>query len=121
MLGIIEKTLSGLDSLDYTVKVFIPSKEGNIEIEKDKRGAWVIRILNEFGGSFGGATTTEHKGAWRNGKGVVIEDITTIESFSTEEKLSEHINSVVELCKELKSGLNQDSVALQVNGKMFFV
>jgi len=44
-----------------------------------------------------------------------------VESFSTEEKLSEHINSVLELCKELKSGLNQESVALQVNGKMFFV
>ena len=73
-------------------------------------------------GFFGGATSTEAAGYWISpSAGLVSEKSTMIFAYCSEADLDKYINNVVEYCEKLKTELKQDAIALELNGKMYFI
>lgn len=70
----------------------------------------------------GGATSTDAAGYWlSNSAGLVREKSTMIFAYCSEADLEKHIDHVVEYCEKLKAELKQDAIALELNGKMYFI
>ena len=42
-------------------------------------------------------------------------------AYCSEADLEKHIDHVVEYCEKLKAELKQDAIALELNGKMYFI
>lgn len=42
-------------------------------------------------------------------------------AYCSEADLDKYIDNVVEYCEKLKNELKQDAIALELNGKMYFI
>jgi len=97
--------------LDNTIILYVPIIEGKHNIIEYTIG----RLIDWFGG----ITTTEGFGYWKDDKGNIIEDdILLINIKVTEEILMRYTVSINILCQILKKQLNQDCIALEINGEM---
>lgn len=70
---------------------------------------------------FGGATSTPALGYWTSAKGLVKEETTLVFAYCSDENLKKHMDSVVDFCESLKRELKQESIALELNGEMYFI
>lgn len=114
------KHLKNCICLGSIVKIYVPSTY-NINENLDC-SAWIDKTLTFLAEKFGGATASEALGAWLSlEKGLVKERITVVFAYTTSNDLSENINSVYDFCIEMKEKLKQESIALEVNGELYFV
>lgn len=117
-----KNALEGQFHLDDVVKIYIPSRDSNSNsLPEGQHAANVDQTLEIFSNMFGGATAIDGQGAWVNDDSKLVkEDVTIVYSFAS--KLNNKtIDEVVAYAKKVKTDLNQSSVSLEVNGKMYFI
>lgn len=112
--------LQNMFKLSSKITVYIPStcdinKSANTQYYIDKCAV----LLSE---SFGGATSCEALGYWNSPTaGLVKEKSTMIFAYCSDEDLKKHIEKIIDFCLNMKKELNQDAIALEINGEMYFI
>lgn len=107
-------------SLDSSIIIIVPTTT-NISVPADTH-YYVYKARDDFTLWFGGATCHgPYGGSCIIQKEVVLEDVYEVKSFCSTKSLEEHIGDVVALAKYICVELKQDSVAIIVNGKMYFI
>ena len=82
----------------------------------------VLEIIKELCTIFGGATASNAFGGWVAKSGeVVTEKVTIVYAFCSSEQLVENINTVYDICLDLKKSMKQEAVTLEINGQIKFV
>lgn len=106
--------------LNCKFSVYVPSTD-NVN-ETIDNSAEVKRVIGELADLFGGATATKAVGGWRCANGeVVIEEVSIVYAFCTDEQAREHIMDVYDICQRLKKEYHQEAVTLEYNGQVKFV
>ena len=112
--------LENLFTLNHKVTVYVPATDNNGGMAKHIDNAkYVDRIAALMSNTFGGATSTPAIGYWMSDSRGLEKESTTI-VFAYAETLDE-IDRVIDECEKLKRELNQDTVALEVDNKMYFI
>lgn len=112
--------LKNLFKLSSKITVYIPSTINiNEVIDNKKYVDETAMLLSNF---FGGATSCETLGYWMSpSAGLVKEKTTMVYAYCSDADLQENAEKVIDYCMNLKEELNQDSIALEVNGEMYFI
>ena len=112
--------LQNLFKLSSKVTVIVPAtKNINEEIDNTSYVDDVAALLSEC---FGGATASAAIGYWTSPTaGLVKEKSTPVFAYCTDAQLQEHADKVIDKCEELKQELEQDAIALEINGEMYFI
>ena len=106
-----------MSKLQSVVRLYVPSRQGQVEIDKVRRAAILDKVTGDFSRWFGGATESEAKGAWySDNDGVVRESITIVSSYTTPLELEAKSNWVFSLASEVKRELGQEAVAVELDG-----
>ena len=112
--------LQNMIELSSRLTIYIPSTVNVDEpIDNKKHVDEAAALLSGF---FGGATSTEASGYWLSpSAGLVRERSTMVFTYCHEADLEAHIDEVIDYCEALKQTLTQDAIALEINGKMYFI
>lgn len=114
------KRLINLIELSSNVKFYVPST-ANVDKVSDN-SAWIDKVENLFSKWFGGATQYSALGCWQSPAiGLIKESIIIVESFCNEQALQTNIEKVVDLAEEVKRELAQESIAIEINNKLYLV
>lgn len=112
--------LQNLFKLSSKITVYIPSTINiNQEVDNKKQVEDAAVLLSNC---FGGATSCEVLGYWNSpSAGLVKERTTMVYAYCSDEDLKNHADKVIDFCLNLKREMKQDSVAMEINGEMYFV
>ena len=114
--------LNEFDSLQECIKLYIPSTTETDKEALELQAVKVNQALELFGNLFGGATSNEATGSWLSEtRAIVKEKVIQIESFTNSETIEKNISKVLGFCKEMKRTMSQESIALEVNRRLYFV
>ena len=114
------KTLKNCIKLGSKVTVYVPSTT-DVDIQTDTR-EYVEKTASLLAGCFGGATSSPAIGYWLSSDvGLVRENTTIVFAYASEADLSAKIDTVVAWCDSMREELTQESIALEVNGEMYFI
>jgi len=114
------KELENCVELSSSVKIYVPSTT-SIDIVTDNI-EWVNKGLKLLSSLFGGSTSSKALGAWKSTNGdLVQEDITLVFSFCKDKDLQAGFKQIYSFCKEMKEELSQESIALEVNNKLYLI
>jgi hypothetical protein len=115
-----KKTLKNLIALESNVKIYVPSTINvNEQTDNSKQ---VDNVLFQLSGLFGGATSYSALGCWSSPEsGLIKERVTICESYCHENVLKASINTVIDLCEQLKIDMKQEAISLEVNNKLYFI
>ena len=111
------KRLVSMFCLNHKVAAYIPATiDVNTTIDNTK---YVDRMAEIMSDAFGGATSTPANGYWRSGNfGLVKEKTTIVFAYAAD---LDKLDAVIDYLIQLKSDLNQEAMALEVDGKMYFI
>jgi hypothetical protein len=71
---------------------------------------------------FGGATSCKCIGYWTSAAaGLVKENTTQVFAYCNQQDLEKLFDVVYNLCLTLKKEMNQEAIALEINGEMYFI
>lgn len=114
------KKLLNAFKLSSKITVYIPATNNiNKEIDNSKYVNECAALLSEC---FGGATSTPALGYWlSNVEGLVKENTTLVFAYCKESDLEKNLDKVVTYCDNIKKELNQEAIALELNGEMYFI
>jgi len=102
--------------LAHRIAIYVPTADANGSAVDS--AAYVERTLSELSALFGGATAQAAQGAWNGANGLVREDITICYSFA--DALSDDaLRKIAALADRIKTDLDQESVALEVDGALY--
>ena len=112
--------LEKLFVLSHKVTVYVPAtrndENGAHEIDNTK---YVDDMAHTLSALFGGATSTNAIGYWvSDERGLEKENTKMV--FAYAESLDE-IDVVIDKCEALKNELEQDAIALEIDGQMYFI
>lgn len=112
--------LKNLFKLSSKITIYIPSTiDINIAVDNKKQVDEVAVLLSNC---FGGATSCETLGYWMSpAAGLVKEKTTMVYAYCSDEDLQNHAEKVIDFCENLKQEMKQDSIALEINGEMYFI
>jgi hypothetical protein len=114
------KSLKNCIKLSSQVKVYVPSTR-NIG-ESFESSEWIDKTMTLLSKEFGGATASKALGAWISAKGDLIkENVTVVFSYAKQEDLEKSIEIIYEFCLSMKLYLDQEAVALEVNGNIYLI
>jgi hypothetical protein len=116
-------SFDGYFSLSHRATFYVPSTDnGNDTISKAALQARVNEIAYQLTDWFGGATVERVAGYWRSDAGeYIVETIQRVTSYCQEQALEEHIASLLNLAAAKRIDWSQESIALEINGKMVFI
>ena len=108
--------------LEHRVAVYMP---GTTRVDQglpaNEHDRWVSVAAEFLSGLFGGATTTRVNGWWVTEQGnLVSETVTVIYAFCSDLSLTD-LQAVRQLAELVKLALEQESVAVEIDGELFFV
>ena len=69
---------------------------------------------------FGGATSTPALGYWMSNTVGLVKKYYMIFAYASDTDLQANIEKVISFCENLKTELTQESIALEINGEMYF-
>lgn len=105
--------------LSGKVTVYVPA---TVDISRKIDNAKQVEATAQMlAGCFGGATSSPAMGWWLSAHGLVKENTTVVFAYAREADLEAHIEAVVEFCREMCRDMRQESIALEVNGEMYFI
>lgn len=112
--------LKNLFKLSSKITVYIPSTiDINKNINNKKYVDEAASMLSRF---FGGATSCPVLGYWMSpSAGLVKEKTVMVYAYCTDDDLQVHAEEVIDYCESLKKELKQDSIAMEINGEMYFI
>lgn len=115
-----ERKLKNLVKLGCSVKVYVPS---TVDVDNAIDNSEFVRgTLEKLSTMFWGATSYNALWCWLSTTAwLVQEKVTICESYCTTELLEQHIETVIELCKKLKTDMSQEAVSLEVNNELYFI
>lgn len=116
----INKKLKNMFKLSSKITVYVPATINvNEEINNEKHVDQIASLLSKC---FGGSTSTPALGYWlSNTQGLVKEKTTMIFSYCKDQDLQEKIDVIITECENLKTELNQEAIAMEINGEMYFI
>lgn len=115
------KKLQNYFKLGSKVTVYVPNTLGPTDEIKGEN-AYIDKTAKALSEYFGGATSTAGIGYWvSNEHGLIKERSTMVFAYCTTEQLEEHIDDIVTLCENLKTDMQQEAIALEINGEMYFI
>ena len=109
------------------VKIHVPSTRAyNIPLNANERARWNATTSRLFANVFGGYTETRAIGGYmgkgfNNNNSLIMEPVTIIESYCDKETLGKSLKIILSYARVLKLRLEQESIALTINGKMYFI
>ena len=102
------------------VELFVPGTVRVSQIADTHK--YVEKVATSFCRWFGGATVTSSDGYYLSTAGELVSERTSIVwSYCTTESLEEYAPSVIELAEEVCHELQQECVAVVINGTMCLV
>ena len=112
--------LKNMFKLSSKITVYVPSTTDiNKPIDNTK---YVNGIAEMFSDYFGGATSCDALGYWTSPIcGLVKERSTMVFAYCNDVLLNAKIENILDYCENMKRELNQDAIALEINGEMYFV
>ena len=118
-LKVQESKLKNAFCLPEVVAVYVPATTNTNE-ESDN-SEQVRQVLSKLSKLNGGASAINLTGSWlSDDKGLVLEK--TVKVFSNcQEVTIELINALYDIAQELKESMNQESVAIEINSKIFLI
>lgn len=114
------KKLLNMFKLSSKITVYVPStKDINIVVDTTKYVDDAATLLSEC---FGGATSCETLGYWTSPTaGLVKEKTVMVFAYCSDKDLQEYVDKVIDFCEAMRDELSQDSIALEINGEMYFI
>ena len=114
------RKLKNLIKLSCRVAVYVPS---TVDIDKETDNTeHVDATLRMLSSLFGGATAADALGCWLTTAGKLVkEHITVVYAYCSSDQIREAIDRVVEHAESIKQAMNQEAVAIEVNGELYFV
>ncbi|WP_052045009.1 hypothetical protein [Prevotella amnii] len=115
-----KKELKFKFDLDCKVAIYVPS---TVDVDKEVNNEQqVLQIIKKLSLLFGGATASDAVGGWVANDGqTVIEKIKIVYSYCTSEQLKENIDTILEICENLKKEMLQEAITLEINGQVKFI
>lgn len=115
-----KKELKFKFDLDCKVAIYVPS---TVDVDKEVNNEQqVLRIIKKLSLLFGGATASDAVGGWVANDGqTVIEKIKIVYSYCTSEQLKDNIDTILEICENLKKEMLQEAITLEINGQVKFI
>ena len=111
--------LQGLQGLSEKVAVYVPGTNGaNTQASNDY---WVKMALETLSEQFGGASAHKVQGAWMSEEHGLITEETTVVYAMASEVTDTQMSIVVGYATAMAQALQQEAVALEHNGTMYFV
>ncbi|MGL5690326.1 MAG: hypothetical protein ACRDD8_05825 [Bacteroidales bacterium] len=118
-----QKELRGYFALTNEVTITVPSTvDLDKKISDQTYNEIVDNVSMQMSKVFGGCTASSGKGCWVTNDGVAIcESVTLCTSSASGVNFKENVAKATIIAKQVCAILNQDCVAMKVNGKMYFV
>ena len=112
--------LQNLFKLSSKLTVYVPATNNvNEEIDNSVYVDKVAKLLSEC---FGGSTSSAALGYWAShSAGLVKEKTTIVFAYCSEADLNNNLDIIIEACENLKAELSQESIAMELNGEMYFI
>lgn len=108
-------------TLNQKVAVYVPSKVGTTKVLAMHR-RWVKRVMTRMAGLFGGATYTKGIGSWVDASGrLITETVGIVSSYTDKAGIQKGETSVLNLALEMATAMEQECVAVEMNGGLSFV
>lgn len=106
--------------LESKVEIYVP---GTVQVSHiTDTSSYVERTARYLSELFGGSTVSEEKGYYVTDNGnLVAEPVYIVWAFCSTEQLEEHVLKVIKWAEMICQELQQESVAVVINGHMFFV
>lgn len=114
--------LRGNSGLSRVVKLFVPSTvDDNQDVDLARQEQEAMDVAKWFSRWFGGATIQQATGAWESKTGdVITEHILIVSANCTASDLEEHENDVERLAARLRVSMQQEAVAVEIDGTLYF-
>jgi len=107
--------------LNKIIRLYVPGTVDNRR-NREEQEAYVDLALETFTDLFGGATAMEAKGAYRLESGVLVkEPIVLVYTFTDEEGLAKHRETVEEFAKRIAIEMVQECVSVEFEGELYFI
>lgn len=113
------KALENLFVLSHKLTVYVPATV-NINQQIDNT-TYVNSTAELLSNLFGGATSSAAIGYWMSDTAGLVRENTTVVFAFAKDLEDEGLKIIVEHCKTMKKELSQDAIALEIDGKMYFV
>jgi len=112
--------LENLFKLSSKITVYVPATINiNEQIDNTK---YVDSMASLFSECFGGSTSSAALGYWTSpSAGLVKEKTTIVFAYCAEADLQKNVEKIIDACQALKDELKQDSIAMEINGEMYFI
>lgn len=102
-------------TLDQYISIYIPNDFNHVSADLEKIINLFTRFLTQ---RFGGATITEARGVWENGQ---PESIMVATSFASADDIAANWHEILEFAEYTKKCLNQDSLAIESDKKLYLI
>lgn len=113
--------LAALKALTSKVTIYIPA---TINVNKTiDNTAYVDAAATMLSNMFGGATSEQVSGYWVSDtiNSLVKESTTKVYANCNESDLNANLDTILDFAEKLKVELNQDAIAVEINGGMYFI
>ena len=116
------KTFNNLFHLSSSVEIIVPSTTNVDVVDETLYTDMVQKVSLALSELFGGATAINAIGSYKANNGsLVTEKVTVVQAFTDSKTLEKSADSVLNLCQDLCRKMTQESIALKVNGVLYFV
>jgi hypothetical protein len=114
------KTLKNYVKFSNCIKIIIPSQQKN-GAEIENLAELRAEVQNALTDLCGGATLSSAVGTYRLETGVIQREGVNICESYTDILTEQKTEAVIEVCETLKLKANQESIALNINGELYFI
>jgi hypothetical protein len=106
-----------VQSLNSKIAIYVPSTQNvNETASRELVQKWVLATHQFLASRFGGATSLAGLGSWNSQSGeLVIEDVTIVYSFAEKFTASDE-RAILQFTRELKAGLGQEAILIELDG-----
>ncbi len=113
------KSLKNAFALRHRVTLYVP---GTRDVDKAAdNSVYVDRVCATLSELFGGATSTPALGYWVSTERGLIKERTTMAFAYAETLNDDNISAIVDLSEWLKKELGQETIAVEIDGVMYFI